>query len=287
MSHRLELFRCPICQQPLARLEQGWCCANGHHFDRAKQGYVNLLPAHKKRSQHPGDNKAMVQARRAFLEQGYYAPLAERVAAMLDAALVTTQTPCCLLDVGCGEGYYSRHVHAHFRNRLTESELQLWGVDIAKAAIQTAARATDQVQFAVASNAELPFPDQCMDGLFKIYAPGYDDEIRRVLKPGACYLSVTPGPRHLYQLKERIYRQVRLHDDVPATPAGFQAAREEQLTYRMQMPRREDIQHLLAMTPFYWSASPAQQQAISALERLETEVDFRIQLFTRDNPNAG
>ena len=30
---------------------------NGHCFDIAKEGYVNLLPANKKHSDNPGDSK--------------------------------------------------------------------------------------------------------------------------------------------------------------------------------------------------------------------------------------
>ena len=33
-----------------------WSCAQGHTFDMARSGYVNLLPANRKHAKNPGDN---------------------------------------------------------------------------------------------------------------------------------------------------------------------------------------------------------------------------------------
>ncbi|MFP5340714.1 MAG: putative RNA methyltransferase, partial [Gammaproteobacteria bacterium] len=71
---------CPICQAPLSALDNGVVCAANHRFDRARQGYLNLLPVQHKNSRDPGDNQAMVEARRRFLDGGHYAPLARRLA---------------------------------------------------------------------------------------------------------------------------------------------------------------------------------------------------------------
>ncbi|HLV16926.1 MAG TPA: SAM-dependent methyltransferase, partial [Pseudomonas sp.] len=55
---------CPLCRNPLDAVENGVACATGHRFDRARQGYLNLLPVQHKKSRDPGDNQAMVEARR-------------------------------------------------------------------------------------------------------------------------------------------------------------------------------------------------------------------------------
>jgi 23S rRNA (guanine745-N1)-methyltransferase len=73
-------FICPLDGKPLSLNERSWHCDNNHSYDVAKQGYVNLLPVQNKRSKDPGDSKAMVQARREFLEQGHYQPLAQALA---------------------------------------------------------------------------------------------------------------------------------------------------------------------------------------------------------------
>ena len=71
----MSLFRCPVCGAPLNREEHTYCCAAGHSYDIAKEGYTYLLPPNQKHSTAPGDDKAMAAARRDFLSAGYYHPL--------------------------------------------------------------------------------------------------------------------------------------------------------------------------------------------------------------------
>jgi len=58
-----------------------------------------------KNSRDPGDNQAMVEARRRFLDGGHYAPLARRL-----AGLAAERAPQRWLDIGCGEGYYTAQI---------------------------------------------------------------------------------------------------------------------------------------------------------------------------------
>lgn len=81
---------CPLDGAPLQRQGGSLRCADGHCFDLAAQGYVNLLPVQNKRSLDPGDSKEMVAARRRFLEAGHYQPIADAVtqAKQADVAIV-------------------------------------------------------------------------------------------------------------------------------------------------------------------------------------------------------
>ena len=71
------LWRCPVCDGKLQEEEKGGVCPKGHRFDKARSGYLNLLPPSGKRTREPGDNKEMIRARWAFLQKVYYAPLAD------------------------------------------------------------------------------------------------------------------------------------------------------------------------------------------------------------------
>ena len=62
---------CPLCSAPLSAVDNGAACPANHRFDRARQGYLNLLPVQHKNSRDPGDNQAMVEARRHFLDAGH------------------------------------------------------------------------------------------------------------------------------------------------------------------------------------------------------------------------
>lgn len=43
-------FSCPLCHASLMRSDKSYRCPQGHQFDMAKEGYVNLLPVQHKRS---------------------------------------------------------------------------------------------------------------------------------------------------------------------------------------------------------------------------------------------
>ena len=71
----MSLFCCPLCAAPLEKTDRTYRCPRGHSFDRAREGYVHLLPANRMHSKAPGDDKAMAAARNRFLSGGWYAPL--------------------------------------------------------------------------------------------------------------------------------------------------------------------------------------------------------------------
>jgi 23S rRNA (guanine745-N1)-methyltransferase len=98
----------------------------------AKEGYVNLLPVQHKRSRDPGDSAEMMQARRAFLDAGHYLPLRETVAQMLNDILPFATA---MLDIGCGEGYYT----ARFAE-IAREKGATFGLDVSKVAIRAAAK---------------------------------------------------------------------------------------------------------------------------------------------------
>ena len=100
-------------------------CEAGHCFDIAREGYVNLLPVQQKKSLSPGDTIESLQARRRFLDGGFYQPLRD--------ALTEVITPCqTLIDLGCGEGYYTA--------ALNDVACEVIALDIAKPAIRMAAK---------------------------------------------------------------------------------------------------------------------------------------------------
>ena len=125
---------CPVCQQTLQQQDNNLRCSAGHSFDRAKQGYWNLLLSHKKKSKDPGDNAEMVQARRDFLDQGHYRQLSDQINQLVLNSL--PETPSRILDMGCGEGFYT----AALEQALSDAgrEDALIGLDISKHAVKSA-----------------------------------------------------------------------------------------------------------------------------------------------------
>ena len=263
------MYLCPLCQQPLNLSDRQYQCTNRHSFDVAREGYVNLLPVQQKNSKDPGDNKDMMQARRDFLHAGWYAPLAQ---AVVDTLIPLA--PANLLDLGCGEGYYS----GKLKQALPQA--QFYGVDISKAAIKFAAKANHNINFSVASAYQLPFADNSFDAIVRIYAPSKAEELARLVKAGGHLVTVTPGPAHLLEIKQAIYEQVRLHDDAITSIAGFVHQHRQRLQFSLQFTQPAQLLALVQMVPLAWKFSAAEKQQFA--ERLPAiSIDFMLDVFRR------
>lgn len=194
-------LRCPMCDEPLTAGERMFTCLRGHSFDRARQGYVNLLRPTRLR----GDTPEMLQARRRFLDAGWYAPLADAICDEVGGWLASAAIPPdarALLDAGCGEGYYLSHLTGALAPALTAGDWRLYGLDLAKDAVRMAAGRTRAVTWLVANSKDrLPFGDASLGALMTIFAPRQADEFARALAPGGLLLVVTPAEEHLSEAR--------------------------------------------------------------------------------------
>lgn len=275
-----QALACPLDGAPLQRSGNAWCCASGHSFDIARQGYVHLLPVQNKRSRDPGDSKEMVAARQRFLNAGHYRPIAESVSWATLAGLSIDTTANCL-DAGCGEGYYLREL----ANVATDEQqpLALLGLDISKWAVLAAAKQEKRVNWVVGSNAKLPVQPGTLDRLLCLFGFPVYGEFARALKPGGELLQVDAGPDHLIELREIIYSTLkpeRAGD--AAAPEGFTPLTTEAIRYPLELTSAEQIADLLAMTPHLYRASAEGRSRAVALESLTISVDVRLRRFVRD-----
>ena len=268
-------FICPLCKMPFQQVNNTQICANNHHFDVAKEGYLNLLPVNAKNSKNPGDNKEMMIARRAFLNSNGYLPLAEKTAELI-AALLAEHEQAQLLDLGCGEGYYSNLL----ANRLPENFV-INALDISKVAIRYAAKRNKNINFCVASAYDVPLADNSLDLLLRIYAPSLDSELQRLLKQGGYLVTVTPAPRHLFQLREKIYDQVNAHPQENLAPCGFIKIEQINLAYPLQLTDPQTLQDLINMTPFSWKFNKQKMQELLSEKSWSIECDFNIEVYRK------
>lgn len=183
---------CPVrdCRKPLVREERRVVCAQGHSFDVARSGYINLLQPQDRRSKHPGDTPEAVAARRRLHDRGVTAPLVDAIAQALDASPGDT-----VLDAGCGEGFYLGSLAQRIG-------FAAHGVDISVPAIDLAARRYREGEWIVA-NADrfLPYSDGAFSLLLSITSRMNADEFRRVLRAGGRLLVALAGAEDLIELR--------------------------------------------------------------------------------------
>ena len=229
---------CPICKEMLLHQDRSLVCQNKHSFDIARQGYVNLLTVQQKHSLNPGDTREQVLSRRAFLEAGFYAPIAETVAAT--AKELGAKGP--ILDAGCGEGYYSNIVSQTLGQELT-------GFDISKEAVRCAAAKYKDAQWLTATAAHIPVADGSVGMLMSLFAVTLPEEFARVLSEDGLFFQVLAARDHLLGLKSIIYPELKFKekDSVPELP-GFQLVKTLPIRFSFTV-EGEQIQNLFSMTP--------------------------------------
>lgn len=275
----MSFFRCPLCAAPLTRGERAYACPSGHAFDRSAAGYVHLLPANRKHSKNPGDDKAMVAARSAFLEKGYYAPLREALCALALRDTADLSAPA-LLDSGCGEGYYTQGVHRALVEAGRAPETA--GVDLSKFALRRAARRLPEGEFAVASAYRLPVPDRRADLLLNIFSPLALEEFARVLRPGGRFYYAVPSARHLWGMKEVLYQRPYENAVRREEYPGFCWLEAVPIRYSVHLDSPEDVMALLGMTPYAWKTPREGVARLAALRELDTEIGFDVHVYRRE-----
>lgn len=266
----MNLLMCPVCRQALLLKDRTWRCESNHSYDVAKQGYVNLHVVQHKHSKNPGDTPESVQARRAFLSAGFYAPLQQAIVKKLREIHIEN-----LLDIGCGEGYYTDAMQAEVT--------QCVGVDIAKNAVQVAAKLNQDVTWVVGTGAVLPVLNQSIDLCSSLFSPIPEQEILRVLKPVGYLLVVTPAVEHLYAMREALFEEVNAHEPnkfVEQLAENFELIEDWVIDAPMQL-QQQDLKNLIAMTPYAYKAKQDLRQALEQKTEFAMSAQFQIYLFKK------
>ncbi len=264
-------FICPVCKNGLTLFEKTYKCPNNHCFDVSKDGYVNLLMSQQSSAKRHGDDKLMVRARREFLEKGYYSELRQ---GLFDAVEKVVEENAIIVDVGCGEGYYTSEI-----SKCKNSSV--FGIDISKDALKYAAKSIKNSQFAVASAFSLPFEDNSADCLLSVFAPSAYDEFYRVLKPSGKLIKAIPLEDHLWELKCALYKDPYKNKPEKRDEELFNLVSENEIKYKIKLTNKEDIENLFKMTPYYYKTGREDAQRLLSLECLETTVHFCVEIYEK------
>ena len=265
-------LRCPVCEGKLRKIEKSYVCGKNHSFDIARQGYVNLLPVQNKHSRSPGDTRAMLLARREFLDNGFYEPVC-RDAAELINKYKKTKTPL-IADIGSGEGYYTCQLQ-----ELCSADCI--GVDIAKEAAKMSCSRSRDILWTVATASHLPLEDESVDVITAVFSLFVNDEYERVLKKGGIVVEISAGNRHLTELKSIIYDEVFVQDKhQPAFSESFSELCSFEREFRIKTDKVR-LRALLEMTPHSHRISKEQSERLDSISRLELTVNYLIRVLEK------
>lgn len=293
MKNILELLICPLCGSHMDRTERSIVCPAGHTFDIAKSGYVNLLPPGKGKNARTGDEREMVRARSEFLECGYYDRITEVMAQVTAKYLQKNEYTVC--DMGCGEGYHT----CRFVRRLSDetgARVTAVGFDASKYAAEKGSKRAvsgslmprdgvgaphdgNSAYFFPANIFHLPVREHSVNVVLSMFAPVAGEEAKRILTDDGILVVVSSGREHLLEMRQRIYDDVRLSDDLPSTPDGFYDIARLNDRLSVNIRTAEELLSLFTMTPFYYKTTERGRERLSSSDMpfsLTVDVNYSI-----------
>lgn len=281
------VIACPVCANPLEQKDQRWLCTQQHSFDIARHGYVNLLLAQHKKSKAPGDTKEMVDARLRVLNSHLYQPISDWLNQWIIDLVVENPNPLQIADIGCGEGYYTQRLENALHDH--QIEHQLYGVDISKEALRSAAKRSKAIHWLVASGGQLPFLTHSLDLIICLFTNLMPQGFAKALKDRASVILLNTGENHLLELREIIYPSVKKNSFNPIPKMqehDYRLTGEHRLNFKTVLTSQEQILDVLQMTPHWWKTSEEALEQLKQYQSLEISIDIVLHQFSYQEESA-
>ena len=272
---------CPICKEKLIKEGRTYRCSKNHSFDLSKSGHVNLLLDNQKHSKMPGDDKDMVLSRKHFLEKNYYKGISDKLNEIILRNIPeNSDKKINILDIGCGEGYYT----GNLKNFLDKNNIQseIIGIDISKEAVISASKSHKGINWIVASATNIPVCDESLDFIICMFAKIIPEEKMRTLKKGGKLIIVSTGENHLEEMKKVVYKEVRKDFYSPIEDLKiFDYVETINCTYKTTINENESIRSMFNMTPYRWRSPREGIEKLFALDRLPITIDVNLDVFKK------
>ena len=188
-----DFLRCPVCSSPFSfgNDNKSLVCGNGHNFDIAKQGYVNLCGGSMGKLY---EDRELFRARRAIYDAGFFKGVEEKASACLKG--IFPEGGGVIVEAGCGEGSFLSFLWKE------NPENKYIGLDISKSAVKMAAQKSREICWLVADVCKIPVRDKSIDCIIDMLTPANYGEFDRILKPGACIIKIIPNDGYLIELRQ-------------------------------------------------------------------------------------
>ena len=260
---------CPVCGENLTESGRSYICTKGHCFDKAKEGYVNLLTSSHKPGSAIGDNKDMAMSRRDFLTKGYFDALVGGLVSFIRETAIPRPT---IADICCGEGYYGDRIKG-------EIDCDMLGFDLSKEMVRLAAKRRNGITYFVGNLARIPVKDNSVDISLHLFAPFHEKEFSRITKNGGYIVSVVAGENHLFELKELLYDTPYKNDEKPPETENLTLAEKRKITAKVHLDTNEDIMALFKMTPYYYHTKAEDKAKLADITEMDMTTEFVIFIY--------
>ncbi len=270
-----DFLRCPICKCAFSKVANSLKCENGHCFDIASSGYINLLKPGKMNNAKAGDSKEMINARSNFFLCDAYLPIREKL-----CDIISQYKNDVIVDAGCGEGYYTEGIAGRFENS------SVIGFDMSKFGCEHGAKSARRVNksnvlYSVSSIFEMPLDDGCANIVVNLFAPVASEEFKRVLTTQGHLIVVSAGTKHLDGLKKILYNDVYDNEEKFLSYDGFELLGVENLKYDAVICGSDTIYNLFTMTPYFHRTSLNDKEKLRNVDELKTTVEVNFAIYKK------
>lgn len=264
---------CPVCGKDLNEKDKSYVCENNHCFDKAKEGYVNLLTSAHKPGSSIGDNRDMAFNRRDFLTKGYFDAL---VRALVEFINEQGYSRPMIADICCGEGYYGDKIKG-------EIDCQMIGFDLSKEMVRLAAKRKNDITYFVGNLANIPIKDKSIDVALHLFAPFHEKEFSRIIKDDGYIVSVVAGQEHLFELKEILYDTPYKNDEKPPETKKLKLIDKRKIKARVHLKTKNDIMSLFKMTPYYYHTKSEDKLKLEGIDSMDITTEFVMFIYKKQD----
>lgn len=267
------IFKCPICGSSMKVADlKSIICVKNHTFDFTKQGYINMMTKQLKTKY----DRDLFEARRKLIaETGFFEPLTQAIADVINRQAANSNGQLSILDTGCGEGSHLAKIC-----EVVNGNVMGAGIDISKEGVLIAAKNYSEKIWAVADLANTPFKDHQFDVIINILSPSNYVDFNRLMQDGGLVIKVVPQSGYLKEVRAAFFDEdeKQTHSDLVTVERfneNFQNVDSSRLRYTNTLDQ-VSIQSLVKMTPLSWAATEERVQAFLEKESAEITVDFEI-----------
>ena len=129
----------------------------------------------------------------------------------------------------------------------------------------------------------MPVPEQSQDLLLVMFSRLMPAAFAKVVKPDGLLLLAWPAQEHLLELRQSIYKEIKVSEYDPTTELAelFSCEKVDTLRFEFSLQSEQDIRALLDMTPHSQRINDDSMAAILASAPLHLTFHVNLGFFRR------